>query len=103
MNPALRFGLAVLATWRVTHLLTAEDGPADIVVRLRAHVGAGRLGGVMDCFQGLSVWVAAPASLTVTGWRRPDPVSWLAISAAACLLELATDNERADNEEGNKP
>jgi len=99
MNPALRFVLAALATWRVTHLLAQEDGPADVVVRLRAAVGAGRLGGLMDCFQCLSVWVAAPVSLTVTGWRRPDPVTWLAVSGAACLLELATTT---DNDEESK-
>src|SRR5215469_6258791 len=100
-----RFALAALATWRVTHLLAAEDGPADVVVRLRARAGAGRLSGLMDCFQCLSVWVAAPASLAVTGWRRPDPVTWLAVSGAACLLELATTTENATaggNEEGNQ-
>src|SRR5690349_17848069 len=93
MNPALRFAVATLATWRVTHLLAAEDGPADVVVRVRARVGAGGLGSLLDCFQCLSVWVAAPVSLTVTGWRRPDPVTWLAVSGAACLLELATNEE----------
>jgi hypothetical protein len=32
----LKFVLAVLATWRVTHLLASEDGPADIIVRYRS-------------------------------------------------------------------
>jgi hypothetical protein len=39
-----RFGLAVLATWRVTHLLASEDGPADLVVRFRAWLGHGLAG-----------------------------------------------------------
>ena len=41
----------------------------------------------MDCFQCLSIWVAAPASLVVT--RRPRELvpTWLALSGAACLLE----------------
>ena len=30
-----RLVLAVLATWRLTHLLAREDGPADLLVRLR--------------------------------------------------------------------
>jgi hypothetical protein len=85
-----RFALASLATWRVTHLLADEDGPADVVVRLRAHLGDGPLGGLMDCFQCLSVWVAAPLSVGLTRKRRPDPVAWLALSGAACLLEQAT-------------
>jgi|SRR5450755_389754 hypothetical protein len=85
-----RFVVGALATWRVTHLLADEDGPADVVVRLRAHAGAGRLGGLMDCFYCLSVWVAAPVTVAVTRGRRPDPMTWLALSGAACLLEQAT-------------
>jgi len=79
--------MGALATWRVAHLLAAEDGPADIVVRLRVRAGAGRLGGLMDCFQCVSVWVAAPVSLAVA--RRADPITWLGLSGAACLLERA--------------
>jgi len=84
-----RFAVAALATWRVTHLLASEDGPADGVVRLRARLGAGKAAGVMDCFQCLSVWIAAPASLYVTRDRRDAVPVWLALSGAACLLERA--------------
>ncbi len=89
-DPPARFVLASLATWRVTHLLAEEDGPADVVVRLRARAGAGRLGGLMDCFGCLSIWVAAPFSVGLAGARRRGPVAWLAVSGAACLLEQAT-------------
>jgi hypothetical protein len=61
--PAGRFVLAALATWRVTHLLVEEDGPADIVVRLRRRAGASLAGNLMDCFYCMSVWVAAPFSV----------------------------------------
>lgn len=88
--PMFRFLLASLATWRVTHLLAEEDGPADAVVRLRARAGESALGGLMDCFQCLSVWVAAPLSVGLGRTRRFDPVAWLALSGAACLLEQAT-------------
>ena len=53
-----RFVVGVLATWRVTHLLVAEDGPADVVVRLRRRAGDGWIGEAMDCFYCLSVWTA---------------------------------------------
>jgi hypothetical protein len=83
----LRVVLAVLATWRVTHLLANEDGPADILVRLRTHMGTGILGTLIDCFQCLSLWVAAPMALFIT-WKPVECLlSWLAISGAACLLE----------------
>jgi hypothetical protein len=82
-----RFVLAVLATWRVTHLLAAEDGPGDIVVRFRALLGQSFAGRLMDCFYCLSIWIAAPAALFVTRhWLDWIMVS-LAISGAACLLE----------------
>jgi hypothetical protein len=82
-----RFVLAVLATWRVTHLLTSEDGPADIIVRFRALLGQSIVGKLMDCFNCLSLWIAAPAALFVS--RRPLEwfLNWLALSGGACLLE----------------
>jgi len=86
-GPAVRFAVGALATWRVTHLLAEEDGPADAVVRLRARLGTGRLGQLMDCFACTSVWVAAPVSLAVARRPRDLPVTWLALSGAACLLE----------------
>jgi hypothetical protein len=97
MGFATRFALAALATWRVTHLLAEEDGPADVVARLRASLGAGQLGELMDCFFCLSIWIAAPFSLAVTRRGRQAPLTWLALSGAACLLELATRRPSAAN------
>jgi hypothetical protein len=81
------FVLAVLATWRVTHLLAAEDGPGDIVVRFRALLGQSFAGRLMDCFYCLSIWIAAPAALFVTRRWLDWIMVWLAVSGAACLLE----------------
>jgi len=83
----LRFVLAVLATWRVTHLLASEDGPADIIVRARAKLGNSFAGKLMDCFYCLSVWIAAPAALFVTRNWLEWIMAWLAVSGATCLLE----------------
>jgi hypothetical protein len=85
-----QFALGVLATWRVTHLLAEEDGPGDLVVRLRARAGDGWQGRLMDCFYCLSVWTAMPFALVVARRRRDAPVAVLALSGAACLLERAT-------------
>jgi hypothetical protein len=85
-----RFALGVLATWRVTHLLAEEDGPGDLVIRLRARAGDGWQGRLMDCFYCLSVWTAVPFAVAVAPRRRDAPVAVLALSGAACLLERAT-------------
>jgi len=81
-----RFAVAVLATWRVAHLLAREDGPGDVLVSLRRRVSGG-LGRMLDCVYCLSLWVSAPIAL----WVTRDPLDWLvsmlAISGGACLLE----------------
>jgi uncharacterized protein DUF1360 len=88
-----RFVVATLAAWRITHLLAAEDGPADAIVRLRARLGDGIAGRLMDCFYCLSVWVAAPLVLLVCRDPLERLVTWFALSGAACLLERMTDND----------
>ncbi len=82
--------LGALAVWRITHLLQAEDGPWDVVVRLRAWAGDSPLGRAMDCFYCLSLWIALPCALLLgAGWLE-QLLLWPALSAAAILLERAT-------------
>ncbi len=107
------FALCALATWRITHLVVNEDGPGDVVLRVRRAAGSGALGQLMDCFYCVSVWVALPIALTLTreparaapgrrfGTSRrvitPGRVAiWLALSGAACLLEQATRSDILD-------
>ena len=79
--------LAVLATWRLTHLLASEDGPGDVIFRLRRWLGESMLGSLMDCFNCASLWIAIPFALFVSRQPLEWPVVWLAISGGACLLE----------------
>jgi hypothetical protein len=86
-----RFLLGVLSVWRITHLLQAEDGPGDGVVRLRRSVGEGFWGQLLDCFYCLSVWIAAPFAIYL-GEKLSDRILlWPALSAGAILLERVTD------------
>jgi len=82
-----RFVLAALVTWRVTHLLAHEDGPANLIARLRARLGEGLLGRLMDCFHCLSFWVAAPAAFFVCAAPLDRLFAWLGLSGVSCLLE----------------
>jgi hypothetical protein len=82
--------VGVLAVWRLTHLLQAEDGPWDAVLRLRAAAGNGMLGALMDCFYCLSVWIALLfAGLLAANWMHAL-LLWPALSAGAILLDRAT-------------
>lgn len=86
--PAL--GVGTLATWRVSRLIVAEDGPAQIVVRLRRAVDATPLAGVMDCFACTSVWVGLGVSAVLFGGRLPIrdvAVAGLGLSGMALLVE----------------
>jgi hypothetical protein len=82
-----RLALAILATWRVTHLLAAEDGPADVIFRVRRSLGQGWLASLADCFNCLSLFVAAPAALFVSQRPLVWAFAWLAVSGGACLLQ----------------
>ena len=82
--------LGILAVWRVTHLLNAEDGPWDLLVRMRRLAGQGFFGRLLDCFYCLSLWVAIPfAWLLATDWKELLFL-WLAFSGGAILLERLT-------------
>jgi hypothetical protein len=85
-----RIVLAALATWRLAHLVAEEDGPANVIARTRARAGTSQLGELMDCFYCLSLWTAAPFALAAAPRRRDAPLTWLALSGAACLLERTT-------------
>src|SRR5262245_56236915 len=85
-----RFVIAALGAWRITHLVAAEDGPADVIVRARARLGDGSIGRLLDCFYCLSVWVAAPMAFIVVRDPLERLATWIALSGAACLFERFT-------------
>ena len=87
---AIKFVILALATWRVTHLLANEDGPANIITRIRMRLGESILGRLMDCFNCLSLWIAAPAALYLGRGYLFWVVNWWGLSGAACLLERFT-------------
>ena len=82
--------ISVLACWRVTHLLHAEDGPGDVLVHLRRLAGMGFFGKLLDCFYCLSLWVSLPIAILTSRGVLEGVLQWLGISAGAILLERAT-------------
>ena len=87
--------LSLLAAWRVTHLLQAEDGPFDLVYRLRQKLGNSVFGNMMDCFNCLSIWVAMPFAYFLGETWPLKILTWLAISGGAVLLDRITEKNKS--------
>jgi hypothetical protein len=86
--------LGILAVWRVTHLLNAEDGPWDLFVRLRSLMGNSSWGTLLDCFYCLSLWIAAPFANWLGGDWKERLLLWPALSSGAILAEVITSKLR---------
>jgi len=84
---AYLFLISVLAVWRVTHLIQAEDGPFDVVYKLRKLAGESFFGSLMDCFFCLSIWVALPPGIYFGNDWMEKALLTLSFSAAAIFLE----------------
>lgn len=93
------FILSVLAVWRVAHLLACEDGPFDLVFRLRKAAGNGFFGNLLDCFYCLSLWIAVPFVMLLCADWTSGCITWLALSGAASFLFKVT--ERAAVKQGD--
>lgn len=83
---ALRFLVAALATWRLTSLLVAEDGPGHVFAWWRKQVGTvGFWAELFGCVWCLSVWIGllmTVVALTPAWW-----LLWpLALSAVTISL-----------------
>jgi len=85
--------LGILGVWRIVHLLNAEDGPWNLLAKLRQLAGTGFWGNLLDCLYCLSLWVAAPfAYFLGEGWKD-RLLLWPALSGGAILLERLTSRE----------
>lgn len=87
MSP-FEFIVAGLAVWRVSHLFSLEDGPFDLVFRLRKAAGEGFFGKLLDCFYCTSIWAAVvPGWYFAAGDGLMFALYTLALSGFACILQ----------------
>lgn len=75
--------MLALICWRITLLLTDEDGPWDIFYKLRLEMSDKRWS-PLNCFYCTSVWVALPLGLLTDNAL----FYWLPISAVSILINL---------------
>jgi len=87
----LKITLGALVAWRITHLLSYEDGPWQVLRRLRRMVDAGFLGQLVGCFYCLSLYVSAPLACCLTRAWKERLLLWPALSAGAILFQEFTN------------
>jgi hypothetical protein len=87
---AISFFALVLAVWRVTHLIVVEDGPWNVLRRMRGIAEPIGLQRLINCFLCCSVWVAVPFALFLGRDWRMLVIAIPALSGGAILLERAT-------------
>ena len=78
-------------------MLSAEDGPWDVVVRLRRAAGEGVLGQMLDCFYCLSFWVSVIPAICLGKKLGERILLGPALSAGAILLERVTDHKYSES------
>ncbi|WP_263352183.1 DUF1360 domain-containing protein [Acidicapsa acidisoli] len=96
MNDLYRLLLGVLCVWRITHLFQAEDGPWDVIVRIRQAAGDGIAGQLLDCFYCLSLWISIPLAWAIGHSIQEKILMGLAFSGGAILLERSTSKAIPD-------
>jgi hypothetical protein len=96
MNVPYLFLLSVLAVWRISHLLSQEDGPFDLVIKFRKLFGQGFFGNLLDCFYCLSMWVSIPFAVWLASDWKEGVVCWLALSGGACILFKLTEKNPSE-------
>jgi len=82
--------LGLLGVWRISHLLSAEDGPWNSLAKLRRLAATGFWADLLDCFYCLSLWVAAPFAYFLGEEWKHKLLLWPALSGGAILLERLT-------------
>jgi hypothetical protein len=97
-SPWFRLVIAILAIWRIAHLIAREDGPFDVIVTLRVKAGDGVIGRLMDCPYCLSLWIAIPFALMLANDVVTWIAAWLAISGGASALECGLDRMAAPSD-----
>lgn len=86
-----KYVIFVVVVWRLTHLISSEDGPFDIIFRLRKLLGNSFFGKLMDCFYCLSIWCGlACAWYAADNWKEVIVLT-LYYSGASILLEKLTN------------
>ncbi len=80
----MTFALAALAVYRISRMITDEEGPFMVFSKLRGIAQPTTwIGRGLECIMCVSVWVALPVAYYLGGdW----PLTWLALSAVTVII-----------------
>ena len=91
------FVLLTLAVYRVTQLLVYDDGPFDLIFKIRGKMGVydlsqngepeTSLGKLFACPYCVGFWLSILAALSISGSIKSFIILWLAIAGAQTFLE----------------
>jgi hypothetical protein len=95
MSELEKYLIAVIVVWRLTHLISAEDGPFDLIFRLRKLAGNSFFGKLMDCFYCLSIWIGLGCALFAAENLMELIMLTLYYSGVSLLLERLTNKNFA--------
>lgn len=93
MEALEKYLIMVVVIWRLTHLISAEDGPFDLIIKLRKLLGNSFFGQLMDCFYCLSIWIGLLGALYEAHGVMESIILTLYYSGASLLLEKLTNKQ----------
>lgn len=80
------FILAALAVYRLSRMISDEEGPFAVFTWLRGLATPGTwVAHGVECIMCVSVWVALPIALYVD-WSWTAPLTWLALSGVTVII-----------------
>lgn len=91
MNDLEKYLIVVIVVWRLTHLISSEDGPFDLIIKIRKFAGNSFFGKLMDCFYCLSIWIGLLCACYVANSWQEIIAMTLFYSGASILLEKLTN------------
>ena len=84
---ALQIILAILAVYRVAHMIAKEDGPLDVLAKIRGKVDPEQkawIGRGLNCVACLSFWLSLVAFALGGSW-----LEWLAVAGGVLVMYKA--------------
>ena len=80
------FILASLAVYRLSRMITDEEGPFEVFTKVRGLAPTTTwIGRGLECILCVSVWIALPFALWID-WSGDWVLTWLALSAITVVI-----------------